>query len=136
MPLAVNCRLEEKSRVRLRLGPHEWLADQPPAQGGGDAGPNPFAHLLGALGSCALITLSAYAAKAKIPVAGLAGDFAGRWEGEGEAARFAVDAVLRVRGEIVPRDRERLERAAGRCPVWRVLAPGAKIACRWEFDPG
>ena len=45
----------------IRIGHHELLADEPAAQGGGDAGPSPYGLLLASLGACTAITLRMYA---------------------------------------------------------------------------
>jgi putative redox protein len=47
-------------RVDIRLGPHQLIADEPTAQGGGDIGPSPFGLLLSALVACTATTLRMY----------------------------------------------------------------------------
>ncbi|MBV8195881.1 MAG: OsmC family protein [Candidatus Dormibacteraeota bacterium] len=47
----------------IRVGHHTLTSDEPPALGGGDAGPSPYGLLLASLAACTSITLAMYAAK-------------------------------------------------------------------------
>lgn len=38
-------------RQEIRAGRHQLIADEPAAEGGADAGPNPYEYLLAALGA-------------------------------------------------------------------------------------
>jgi putative redox protein len=44
-------------RVDLRAGRRKLMADEPVADGGGDAGPSPFGLLLSGLAACTATTL-------------------------------------------------------------------------------
>jgi hypothetical protein len=50
-------------RVDLHVGPHQLVADEPRAAGGGDLGPSPFGLLLSVLAACTATTLRMYAAR-------------------------------------------------------------------------
>jgi alpha/beta superfamily hydrolase len=47
---------------------HYWLADEPKAMGGDNMGPDPYEHLLAALGACTAMTLRMYASHKKLPL--------------------------------------------------------------------
>lgn len=122
----VSCESIENHQVLIRSGAHAWVADEPPALGGDGLAPNPFDLLLGALGSCIVITVGHYAGQARIPLEGLWVDLAG--EQSAPDAKYRIAVLLRVRGNLADQDVERLRRAAERCPVHHILGPGADIA--------
>lgn len=55
--------------VTIHDGQHHWIGDTQPANGGQDAGPDPEAQVLGALGACTAITVSMVAARKQWPLA-------------------------------------------------------------------
>jgi len=50
---------------------HQWLADEPVADGGANLGPSPMRMLLGSLGACTAITLKMYAARKQWSLRGI-----------------------------------------------------------------
>ncbi|MGR8921496.1 MAG: OsmC family protein [Gammaproteobacteria bacterium] len=58
---ASESRLTEGLRSDVSIRRHALVVDEPPALGGGDAGPNPVELVLAALGACQEITYKAYA---------------------------------------------------------------------------
>ena len=120
--------LIENYQVQLIAGQHSWIADEPKKFDGDEIGPGPFELLLGALASCTLVTVKAYAGKAGIPMewaaARLRGEFVEKDDGSEE---YHIRETFEVRGELSEQDLKRLHNAAGRCPVAKLLAKGAVI---------
>jgi len=53
---------------RVSSAAHQWIMDEPVALGGGDRGPDPYEHLLAALGGCTAMTLRLYATRKQWPL--------------------------------------------------------------------
>ncbi|OAN64078.1 OsmC family protein [Sphingomonas sp. TDK1] len=51
----------ERMETRIQAGHHAIVADEPPGNGGQDAGPAPYDLLLAALAACTAMTLRMYA---------------------------------------------------------------------------
>jgi putative redox protein len=62
---------EPPYRVKLSVGRHQLLADEPPAEDGGDVGPTPMGLLVSALAACTAITLRIYAARKDFDLDGI-----------------------------------------------------------------
>lgn len=68
---AGQVRVTEADRLftrRVETDSHHWLADEPTNKGGRDLGPDPYEHLLAALGTCTSMTIRMYANHKKWPV--------------------------------------------------------------------
>jgi putative redox protein len=117
-------------------GPHRLRADEPRDAGGTDAGPDPYALLLSALGACTSMTLRMYADRKGWPLEQIgvrlrhsrihAADCAECETKEGQIDRIERELVLR--GALSPEQRQRLREIADRCPVHRTLS--GEIAIR------
>ena len=64
-------------RAEIRIGGHTMVADEGPALGGAQAGPNPVEYALAALLSCQVITYRVWAAKLGVPLDGITVDVEG-----------------------------------------------------------
>lgn len=125
---------------QVTAGSHVWLADEPLAAGGQDAGPTPYDQLLAALGTCTSMTLGMYARHKQLSV----GRIAVRLRhdrvhakdcDECEADGGRVDRIqrwLQVEGDLSDEQRQRLLQIADRCPVHKTLMNDKQIETRWE----
>lgn len=109
--------------VAIKAGHHELIADEPPAIGGQDAGPAPFALLLSALGACTAITLRMYADRKQWPLESAHVEL--RYLKQDDAA--SIDRRLTLVGGLTADQRERLADIAERTPVTLALKSGVPI---------
>jgi putative redox protein len=122
----------------ISIGQHQFQADEPVEEGGGDAGPNPYELLLAALGACTSMTLRMYAGRKHWPLEETrvrlkygrmhAGDCI-----DCETKEGLVDWIEReilLVGNLTDEQRQRLLEIANRCPVHRTLTSEIHIATR------
>ncbi len=118
-------------QMQVSVGRHSWAADVAVDKGGGDAGPSPFDHLLGALGTCMCFIARKYAVTSKLPVEGLSAEVEGEWvKAEGGEEVYQIRSRLAVRGKLSESDLKRLARAVETCPVHQAF--GGRIRVRME----
>ena len=105
-----------------------FLADEPRALGGDDAGPDPYTLLLGALGACTAMTVQMYARRKGWPLqrveVRLRHDrvHAEDCERLGDDCRMErITRRFQLLGPLDDEQRARLKQVAARCPVHRTL---------------
>jgi putative redox protein len=108
---------------------HAWLADEPLRVGGDNLGPDPYEHLLAALGACTSMTVRMYANGKDWPLENIdvalehSREHATDCEGcEQPGAQIdVIRRTIRLEGDLDPEQRRRLLQIADRCPVHRTL---------------
>ena len=124
----VSIESVQNLRVRVVAEDHNWFADEPVGIGDG-SGPGPYDLLLGALGSCMIMTLFLYARRKEWPLDQIEveiehdrvhADDARKVEQDGGMVdRFRIELVLHGDLDVVQRDR--LAYISARCPVRKTL---------------
>lgn len=130
--------------VEIAAGQHRWLADEPAAVGGADAGPTPYDLLAAALGACTAMTLRMYARQKGLPLERVrvrlkhgkihAADCADCETKVGRIDR--IEREIRIDGALDASQRQRLLEIADKCPVHRTLHGEVEIVSRLLEGPG
>lgn len=126
-------------RTEVAAGRHVWVADEPVAVGGADAGPSPYDLLVSALGACTGMTLHAYAERKGWPLEEVTVRLThGKVHGVDQATCAdreprvdRIERALKIEGDaLTAEQRARLLEIADRCPVHRTLSAGVFVETR------
>ena len=122
--MRVSARRRKGYAHSLTAGKHTMIADEPPEQGGTDAGPEPTQLLALSLASCTAITVEMYAERKEWDVGDVAVDVDYKLDPKG-MSRF--DVLVEVPGDVSEEQLEKLRAIACKCPVHRVLTGDVEI---------
>jgi uncharacterized OsmC-like protein/alpha-beta hydrolase superfamily lysophospholipase len=108
---------------------HHWLADEPLSVGGANTGPDPYEHLLAALGACTSMTIRMYADRKKWPLSNIGINlFHERSYNKDcqhcDEAPQQIDYLNReitLEGELSDEQHDKLLEIADKCPVHKTL---------------
>jgi putative redox protein len=115
---------EPAYRADVRVGAHNFVADEPATAGGGDLGPTPLGLLLSALASCTAMTLRMYAARHDwVP---LTIEVAVRYDVDEEGAK-TIERTITLSDWLTADQRDRLADIAERTPVTMAIRGGTPI---------
>jgi putative redox protein len=129
---------DRKFLRKLHTQHHDYLADEPAANGGTDLGPDPYELLLMSLGACTSMTLRMYANHKKLPVEDIevrlrhdrihARDCEDCESTEGYISK--IERVIRYKGDLSDEQHQRLMEIADKCPVHKTLKGEIQIVTR------
>jgi putative redox protein len=133
--MKVYARNARNFQVEITSGRHALLADESLGVGD-DAGPDPYALLLSALGACKVMTLMMYAKRKGWTLTGVevvldtykvhAKDCED-CESDPDARVDIIEVELKLNGDLSADQIQRLEEISERCPVHRTLTGEVKI---------
>ena len=122
----------------VRAGRHVFIAGEPVAVGGDDAGPGPYDYLLAALGACTSMTMRLYVDRKGLAAERFsvrlshrrvhAQDCADCETKEGNIGELTRD--ITIEGDVPEATRARLMEIADKCPVHKTLTHEIKIRSR------
>jgi uncharacterized OsmC-like protein len=128
---------------KVIAGRHHLVADEPVSAGGGDAGPDPYDYLLGALGVCTSMTIGFYARRNSMPLENVivslshsriyAADCEECETKQGMLDR--IDVEVELTGPLTPEQHAKLMQVAAKCPVHRTLTSEINIRLRSTEKP-
>jgi len=121
--------LDHKFQQEVFSDHHHWYADEPTQVGGKNSGPDPYEHLLAALGACTAMTIRMYADHKKIPLEHVEVSLSHERNYLADAANVSeqdpkIESLIRkvqLFGPMKDSDKAKLMEIADRCPVHRTL---------------
>ncbi len=138
--MKVIARNLQNVQVEIVAGSHTLLADEPLGVGD-DAGPDPYALLLSALGACKVMTVLMYARRkgwslenieVGLETYKIHAKDCEDCESDPNARVDIIEVSLKLQGDLTPEQIQRLEEISEHCPVHRTLTGEIKIRTKVE----
>jgi putative redox protein len=114
---------------------HQWLADEPKQMGGDDLGPDPYEHLLAALGACTSMTMRMYANHKGWPLEDVHVQLEHSRQHRDDCENCEninskvemITLTIKLSGPLDDSQHVRMMEIANRCPVHRTLEGDLRI---------
>jgi putative redox protein len=119
--------------VRIEMGEHLLIGDEPVAMGGGGLGPSPFDLMTAALAECTAMTVRWFARQQDWPLehVEVTVDHARKLAVGASVPVDVFDKTIFIRGSrLTAEQRARLMDVAAKCPVQRILEGVPSITTR------
>ncbi len=139
----VSAVLNQGMVVKISNGRHEWTADEPPAVGGSDSGPNPYELLLSGLAACICVTIAMYCRHKQMKLDSIRASFQFRnihaddcEQCDDDLAGYIdhIRSDVHISGDFDDQQKKRLAQIATRCPVHKTLEKGVIFEDNARFD--
>ena len=138
-----HVRVEEKDHRFLQhvnSDSHYWLADEPLSAGGQNIGPDPYEHLLAALGACTSMTIRMYAQRKKWPLDNILVELEHNREHSSDCEHCddknqyieVITRKITLSGELSEEQSQRLLEIANLCPVHKTLHKEVQVKTTLE----
>ena len=117
----------EKYQCTIEWRNGKFIADEPPASGGKDAGPDPHTLLLSSIVSCTLITLRMYIDRKGWEIPNIAVSANWYQEEKDEKIITIIDRDILFLSPVEEEKKLRLQEIASQCPISKILENEIKV---------
>ncbi|ESP92172.1 MULTISPECIES: alpha/beta fold hydrolase [Pseudoalteromonas] len=126
---------DHKFTLNVVSDSHTWLADEPTHVGGKNLGPDPYEHLLAALGTCTVMTMRMYANYKKLPVKDIKVTLHHQKNhhqdcdncDDNNSYAEHISREIELEGDLTSEQKQKLLRIADKCPVHKTLHNEIKV---------
>jgi len=126
---------DHKFTIDVYSDSHHWRADEPSGVGGNNTGPDPYEHLLAAVGSCSAMTVRMYASRKEWPLDDVEITLRHNRQhvtdcedcGDEPKQLDVIERDINLIGDLSEEQRERLLQIADKCPVHKTLTGQLEI---------
>jgi putative redox protein len=132
MTITVTRERTGPMRHTVRIGRHTLTVDEPPANGGEDAGPTPHDLYDAALAACKALTMVWYAQRKQIALEDVEVQVQRDAAAE-QHGTYRLRALVSLSGALSEAEREQLLAVAARCPVHKLMTQATtEIETAWK----